>query len=66
MFGVLGFSQDSITTKKRLKIDGVSACRNFIKSTVYFVVGHIGIFLKQTCRFPLSNNGVFKETTGIA
>ena len=25
MFGVLGFSQDSITTKKRLKIDGVSA-----------------------------------------
>ena len=25
MFGVLGFSQDSIKTKKRLKIDGVSA-----------------------------------------
>lgn len=25
MFGVLGFSQDLITTKKRLKIDGVSA-----------------------------------------
>ena len=25
MFGVIGFSQDSIKTEKRLKIDGVSA-----------------------------------------